>query len=929
MSDYFDVNNEELLKDFFSEAEQQVETLESNILVLENDPSNRDAVDEIFRAAHTLKGGSATVEMTELAEFTHAVEDVLDELRSDSIQISEEIIDVLLSSIDIIKAMLEERSNGSVYEENVDPIKDKLHSYVPSKASKAAAKKTVSPVQVVSAPVQTVPVTSSPSVTESSLPHPSTYLTEYDELELNELTAGKTLWGVTVLFDESNPMNTVGGVQVFAALKKCGDVLKTIPDFDDLYQDTFHEKVVYFLASNNDADSIEDTAFIDDVVSAVDAQNVKEKPSVQAASAPVTTAVSVETEAPSELAPPESHISEQEIVELHSMCENGDVLWGVTVVFDESNPMNSVGAIQSYVALKGKGSVLKSIPDFDDLYDDNFFPQVVYYVASSQSGDVLEDAAFLDDAVLAVDARKIKGGNIAAATAPLQAEVVNVAVAPSPVASVPEVQTETIDSVQAEVHEASKPKKAAPAPASSASSSGSILRVDSKRIDYLLNLVSETVITKAAFNQTLTLSNNLQTELQTLNADYKEKIRSLIDNIPQYIEKARAGQSLKDIKAELNTEYGDVLTQFDAFDGSFKAFEGKFRSYTQNLGRISGELQEGVMKIRMVPISQIFSRFPRVVRDLSRDLHKKINLVIEGEDTELDKSVVEDLLDPIMHCVRNSVDHGIELPEARLDAGKEEEGTVLLKASNEGNMIVIQIQDDGKGIDVDSVRNKAIERGLIHASKIISDDEAYQFIFDPGFSTAKAITNVSGRGVGLDVVKTQIEKLKGSVVISSEKGIGSTFTIKLPLTLAIIQGLLVRVGTEVYSLPIASVIESQRVNVNELRRIDNYEVMSVRDEVISVLRLNRLFNIKSAEESQHAFIVIVGTADKKLGIMVDALIGEEDVVIKPLTDQFVESPGIAGASILGDGSVSLIIDVSQLLALGIKLELTAREVRGI
>ncbi len=916
MGDYFDINNEELLKDFFSEAEQQVETLESNILVLENDPTNNDAVDEIFRAAHTLKGGSATVEMTELAEFTHAVEDVLDELRSNTIQISEEIIDVLLSSIDIIKAMLTERSNGGIYQENVDPIKEKLHGFVPAKGAKATSPKKAAP------PIMTQ--VSTPVVQEiQGLPHPSTYLSEYDELELNELCKGDSkLWGVTVVFDETNPMNTVGGVQVFAALKKHGEVLKTIPDFDNLYEDVFQEKVVYYIASSSNADKLEDTAFIEDVVSAVDAQRVDEKPTAtQVANVSAPQAVSA---GPVSIPAPESHLNESDIIELQQMCSPGENLWGVTVIFDENHPMNSVGAIQSYVALKEKGTVIKSLPDFDALYDEDFYPQVVYYVSSSATGDKLEDVAFLDDAVLAVDAQMIK--NVAGSSSLQAAEVVQQPTSVAEVSTQIQGQASIQTEAQVEPIEATpKAKKPATPPATGASSSGSILRVDSKRIDYLLNLVSETVITKAAFNQTLTLANNLQSEFQTLNTDYKDTVRELFDQFSQYVEKARAGQSIKDLKVELNESYGDVLTQFDEFDGKFKMFEGKFRSYTQNLGRISGELQEGVMKIRMVPISQIFSRFPRVVRDLSRDLNKKINLVIEGEETELDKSVVEDLLDPIMHCVRNSVDHGIEAPNIRSEAGKEEEGTVLLKASNEGNMIVIEIQDDGKGIDVESVRNKAIERGLIHASKVISDEEAFQFIFDPGFSTAKAITNVSGRGVGLDVVKTQIEKLKGSVVIKSEKGIGSKFIIKIPLTLAIIQGLLVRVGTEVYSIPIVSVIESQRINVKDLRRIDNYEVMSVRNEVISVLRLNRLFNIKNTTESQYAFIVIVGTADKKLGIMVDALIGEEDVVIKPLTDQFVVSPGIAGASILGDGSVSLIIDVSQLLALGIKLELTARE----
>ncbi len=927
MDDYFDLENEELLKDFFSEAEQQVETLESNILVLENDPSNSSAVDEVFRAAHTLKGGSATVKMTELSEFTHAVEDLLDEVRSGTISISEEIIDALLSSIDIIKLMLEERANGSVFNGDVAPVKERLHAYATGKpvSGTSSTSKTDTPV-----PKITPPVPPKASSKEIIIEHPATHLTEYDILELNELCAkGELLWGVTVLFDESNPMNSVGGIQVFTALQKKLTVLKTHPDFDELYKDTFHEKIVYYISTSLDKDSIEDLAFIDDVVIAVDAKTIDENSdktvvekfeigsaSIAADDTPSEAIEQVDAEQsiPTSFDHPQTLLAQSEINDMAHMCEKGQKLWGVTVLFDESNPMNSVGAIQCYVALKNNGSLIKTLPDFDSLYEETFHEKVVYYIATTANEDVLETAAFLDDAVLAVEAKCIDSHD-------------NLSLLDSdePSTSEDDVQVANVSPVAAD---GQRPVRTATA-SSASSNTGSVLRVDSKRIDYLLNLVSETVITKAAFNQTLSISNNLQTEIQMLNSSYKESIKKLIDQIPLYSEKIKQGTTVKEIKATINTEFESLFTLFDGVETASKAFDGKFRSYTQNLGRIAGELQEGVMKIRMVPIGQIFSRFPRVVRDLSRDLNKKINLVIEGEETELDKSVVEDLLDPIMHCVRNSVDHGIELPADRINAGKDEDGTVLLKASNEGNMIVIEIKDDGKGIDVDSVRQKAIERGLIHSSKVISDEEAFQFIFDPGFSTAKAITNVSGRGVGLDVVKTQIEKLKGSVVINSEKGIGSTFTIKIPLTLAIIQGLLVRVGTEVYSLPIVSVIESQRIDVSELRTIDNYEVMTVREEVISVLRLSRLFNIKTDSTKQHAFIVIVGTVDKKLGIMVDALIGEEDVVIKPLTNQFVSSPGIAGASILGDGSVSLIIDVGQLISLGIKLELSAREEKSL
>jgi two-component system chemotaxis sensor kinase CheA len=274
--------------------------------------------------------------------------------------------------------------------------------------------------------------------------------------------------------------------------------------------------------------------------------------------------------------------------------------------------------------------------------------------------------------------------------------------------------------------------------------------------------------------------------------------------------------------------------------------------------------------------------------------------------------------------VRNSIDHGIEEPATRLAAGKPDEGTILLKASNEGNMIVIQVCDDGKGIDVDGVRKKAVERGLIHPGKNLTDVEAFNLIFEAGFSTAKTVTNISGRGVGLDVVRTQIGKVNGTVSVSSEKGKGSRFIIKLPLTLAIIQGLLVRVGNEKYAIPITSVIDSHRIKPSDIKILDNYEVFNVRDDVVSLMRLNRLFRIPTEENKEYYFVVIVGSGEQKMGLIVDSLIGEEDVVIKPLRDQFTNVPGIAGANITGDGTVSLIIDVPQLLELGLKRELEER-----
>jgi len=783
MSDYLDPNNEELLKDFFSEAQMQVDTLEQNVLVLENEGANKDAVDEIFRAAHTLKGGSATVEMMELSKFTHLVEDVFDAIRSDKISVCEDVIDTLLQAIDVIKAMLDERMNGSVYKEDTSVIEGKLRTLMGAQAKEAPKKAAPAPK-----PVQAPP------------PPP--------------------------------PVAKVG-----------------------------------------------------------------------------------------------QGLTEHELDELRDSVDGGMPIYRVAVTFDESSLMNTVGGIQVYAVLKSAGTVLKTVPDFEQLYADNFFPVVEYYIASNEDPEKLKKSVIMPDVSLSSQVTNISAMSAspaapaAPATPPAPAAPAPKAAAPAPAAAAPVAEAPAKVAPSANDERNSEDAKKA------GKEAGSILRVDSKRIDDLLNLVSETVITKATFNQITMQFGVLTNQLRDIEGQYREKIKSLFDSLPAYLDSIQNGKSIKDIRKEINDSYGDVFTMFDGFETSFKSSIAKFRSTSQNLGRITGELQEGVMRIRMVPISQIFSRFPRLVRDLSKSLNKKINLVIEGEDTELDKSVIEDLLDPIMHSVRNSIDHGIESAQERIAAGKPEEGTVLLKAANEGNMIVIEIGDDGKGIDVESVKSKAVERGIISPNKVLTDVEAFNLIFEPGFSTAKQVTSISGRGVGLDVVRRQIDDLNGTVTVNSERGKGTKFTIKLPLTLAIIQGLLVRVGPEIYSIPITSVIESLRIKPDEIKMIDNYEVFNIRSDVISLLRLNRLFGIKTEEQTDYHFIVIVGTAEKKMGFMVDSLIGEEDVVIKPLRDQFTNSPGIAGASILGDGSVSLIIDVSQLLELGLKKEMEQRRIR--
>ncbi|WP_144394485.1 chemotaxis protein CheA [Pleionea sediminis] len=328
------------------------------------------------------------------------------------------------------------------------------------------------------------------------------------------------------------------------------------------------------------------------------------------------------------------------------------------------------------------------------------------------------------------------------------------------------------------------------------------------------------------------------------------------------------------------------------------------------------ELQESVMQIRMLPISFVFSRFPRMMRDLSGRLNKKIELVIKGESTELDKTVMEQIGDPLVHLVRNSADHGIEMPEKRVAVGKPEFGTVTLDAYHEGGNIVIRIEDDGAGINTERIREKALQRGIIHQDAELSKDQINHLIFEPGFSTADVISDVSGRGVGMDVVKKNIISLGGTVDIESEYGVGSSFIIRLPLTLAILDGQLVRVGDQIYIVPLTSIIESMQLKTKDLVSVaGNMEVFKLRDEHIPLVRLYESFNIKAdSQNDQTSTVVVVEGGGTKIGLMVDELLSQQQVVIKSLESNFVAIEGISGATILGDGKVALILDVSGMVS---------------
>jgi two-component system chemotaxis sensor kinase CheA len=403
--------------------------------------------------------------------------------------------------------------------------------------------------------------------------------------------------------------------------------------------------------------------------------------------------------------------------------------------------------------------------------------------------------------------------------------------------------------------------------------------------------------------------------------------KASVDNVSQKLQSKVIDKTVRiDVERldELMNLVGELvlgrnrLTQI--VSGIVERFEGESlaRELMDTIAQVdylTSELQAVVMRARMMPIAKVFSKFPRIVRDLSRDLNKEVELLIYGEETEVDKSVIESIHDPLVHLIRNAIDHGIETPQERKAVGKPEKGKVILRAEHEGNFIVITVEDDGRGIDPERVRRKAVEKKIIteQEASSISDRDALNLIFLPGFSTASKVTNVSGRGVGLDVVKANITKLNGMIDVQSTLGQGTKFILKLPLTLAIIQGLLVDVCGEIFIIPLSSVIEVVRIPRSQVHSIKGREIIRLRDSVLPLVRLANIFNLSSnGDFKENLYVVVVGLAEKKLGIVVDELVGQKEVVIKSLGSYLNNVRGIAGATILGDGTVRMIVDVAQI-----------------
>ena len=743
MDDYI----KSLLKDFFEEAFDMLDRLEQNILILDKDRNNTDAIQEIFRAVHTLKGSAGAVELFDTQKYAHRFEDLLDLIRNNQIKVDDKTIDILLKGIDILKELINGASEEKEYSGNIEEEIKNLENFKNLKLSGA--------------------------ISES----------------------------VNTKSDKNSISVSVGG------------------KYDNLNFD------------NDILDSIREG------------------------------------------------------------IENGLKTKLVFVKFNSESPMKTVGGVQVYVELKDSGDIIASVPSLQNLEGDEFYQNVIYVIETAE-----EDESIIKNITLPEITEEIK----------IEEFILE------------EYEKFLIDKkdkalekaqAQAKIEKDAKHER-----------QSSFLRVESDRIDDMMNQVGELVTNKSSYEQydddLTSYTKIIEYGINDIRKYYKDSVIQILRKLEYYVNK----KEIKDLRNSYLDGFNNKLIDMVKMEEDLKETLDKFRNSYQLLTRVTNDLQETVMKIRMLPIAQTFNRFPRLIRDLSRDLGKEVKLEMSGEETELDKSVIEVLVDPLIHIVRNAMDHGIEMPEEREKAGKPRVGTISLSASHNGNLIVIKISDDGKGMSPQKIFENAIKKGLVSADAKLTEKQMLEYIFAPGFSTATKVTNLSGRGVGMDVVKKSLDKINGTVGIETELGKGSTFFLRIPLTVAIIQALIVDAEKEYYAIPINSISETLKIGVEDIQNLEGTEVIKIREDVINVLSVKELFKLPTRYEShiKSYYAVILASEDKKVALLVNNLIGEQDIVIKTLKDKVTRVEGISGATILGDGTVSFILDIQTIVGLGTK-----------
>ena len=780
----------EFLQIFLDETEEELDTLVETLLVLEDDPGNKDHLNEAFRMVHSIKGAAGMMGFDEITSLTHQLESRFEKLRSGIAVLDAPTMTVSLKCVDYLRAC-----NGKI------------------RAGEA-------------------------------LLNPSALL--------HELTATEPGSKLTA---------TEPGSKSTASVSTASD----------------HATA----STSSDNDSRESDARFETTPSNRSDQDLQSTPG-----------------------------------------ENGSPRYRVRIVFEPGLKLLDMKGQLVTTRLADEGDILSTEPTIEELASLTGPVKFIVTISSDRTKEQIGDAADVHG-VQSVDVLPEGDEDVTAPTQDLVASSEtksrdSKSESPESIAkgqSVGQIQDE--QSAEADATDASKPK-------SSKGKVAETVRVEIDRLDNLLNLAGELVVSKARFTQ---LSSQMSPAFKRSGGTSRAK--SFGENLRRAIERMRnapetdRGNGWAQLLSELEDELAEFEQQIEDWESGRRCF-GEINEAIDQLSRVSENLQRGVLQTRMVPVAPLFNRFKRVVRDLSSDRGKKVRLQIAGEKTELDKRMIDELGDPLVHLVRNSIDHGMETPDQRSATGKPETGSVTLEASHSGNNVFIVVRDDGRGICADKVRARIVDRGLLSAADAdeLSDQQVIEYIWHPGFSTASEVTNISGRGVGMDIVKTRIAELNGTVDVETTAGKGTTFRIRLPLTLAIINGLLFRIGYVNYSVPIDDVREIVSVPPERIIAVHGKETLDVRGEFISVVSIDELFSWHSVPykyrnydptDDPNVSVLVLQSAGRAIGLKVDELLGGEDIVIKSLSENFVNIRGLSGASILGDGTVSLLLDAGTMI----------------
>ena len=926
--DYIDA---ELFADFIIEAKEHLETIEPNLLELEKTPDNLSLLNDIFRPMHSMKGASGFMGLNRINQLAHRAENILDELRKGEMVVTSEIMDVILSATDALRQMIDnlEQTNteGDVaiepIVEQIDAIMSGDVSPTPLKVMKESVAEAESAVAVKkpsakgNADDQDGGV--GPQEWIVTLPHKSPYaLTAFGEghlkdfiEEAREITENLNI-GLLELErnpDESSELvndlfrffhNLKGnsGIIGFQELNELTHEAETLlnrvrhgemPSSHELIDllllvtDVMDALVASIDPASGQARPFDATALLAQLQQAV-AGGAIELPAAlrdSGGKAPTASAGS----ATSSAVPAAAAGSEDDMADF-----NATIKQQVEIIQIALGELRRDAAQPKYIDALYRALVsIQNAAKFMDFEDIRLYAERTAGLVDKARNSDMDFGLMVD--LLRQEAAIISDMTVTAASAPRVEAKVEAALvvtpkveaklaAPAP--AVPKVETKpaevnTVAAPKVEARPApvpaAPPATSASAPAASAASAAaqasktdehkasSTIRVDHEKLDHLMNLIGELIINRNRYTM-------IARQLEASGPD---------------IDMSMVAQNLTE------TTYG--------------------------MARISDDLQDTIMKVRMVPVSSVFSRFPRLVRDLSRKSGKEVELVLEGEETELDKSVVEVIGDPLVHLIRNSVDHGIEHEDVRIQRGKPVVGRVVLRAYHKGNSVAVEIEDDGQGLDPERLREVAVRKGLMtmEEARQLDDSEAKELIFAPGFSSAEQITDISGRGVGMDVVRTNIKNLKGSISISSEVGKGTRFTLSLPLTLAIIDALMINVSGETFAIPLDAVSETTKIETARLTDVKGRKAVTLRGEVLGLVQLAEMLNLPQPEQLPDVLsVVVIHDNERRLGLVVDRMQQRQEIVIKPLGAYLGDIKGISGATIMGDGSVILILDPHEI-----------------